>query len=171
MTLLQMAALVPPMCRMAADADVRRALETLSADAEASCAPLAAAMRRHPEDARRVMTLLGSGDPPTDGSLRRRFSREALAFFHLCGQCAPEELLTVLTRCTVTPTAEALALLIGERRREQAAQRYALQLLWRIQGDDALPDAFTLFPEEGVLSRSADDAVRSVLHRLKEVRG
>lgn len=168
MTLLQLVALVPPMCRMAADADVRRSLAALSADAESDRSALAAAMQRHPEDARRVMTLLGSGDPPTGEALRRRFTHQVLAFFHLCGQCAPEELLAVLTRCTVTPTAEGIALLVSDRRREQAAQRYALQMLWRMQGDEALPDAFALFPEEGVMPRRADDVIRRVLGRLKE---
>lgn len=169
MTLMQLVALVPPMCRMAADPQVRRGIEAFSADMSGDPSLLATALRPYPEDARRMMTLLGSGDPPTAESLRRRFSREALAFFHLCGQCAAEELLAVLTRCTVTPTAEAIALLIGDRRREQSAQRYALQLLWRMQGDPSLPDALTLFPEGGVPARSADDVVHAILHRLQEV--
>lgn len=169
MTLLQLCALVPPLCRMAADPDVRRALAPLSADPEADMAPLAAAMGRYPQDARRVMALLGSGDPPTRESLRRRFPREALAFFHLCGQCTPQELLAVLTRCTVTPTAEAVALLIGERRREQAERRCALQLLWRLNGDAALPDPLSLFPEESASRRTAEGVISDTLRRLKEM--
>lgn len=169
MTLMQLCALVPPLCRMAADPDVRRALAALCADPEADTAPLAAAMARHGQDARRAMTLLGSGDPPTSESLRRRFPREALAFFHLCGQCTPQELLAVLTRCTVTPTAEAVALLIGDRRREQAQRRYALQLLWRMNGDAALPDVFTIFPEEEAPGLNADEVTSDVLRRLKEM--
>lgn len=168
MTLMQLCALVPPMCRMAADPDVRRALATLSEDPEADPAPLAAAMARYPTDARRAMTLLGTGDPPTRESLRRRFSREALAFFHLCGQCAPEELLSVLTRCTVLPSAEAIALLVGERRREEASQHYALQLLWRLNGDPGLPDATRFFPERGAPARSPRSILNDLINRLKE---
>ena len=167
MTLLQLVALVPPMCRMAADPELRQALAAHSEDAEADFAPLVAAMARHPEDAQRVMTLLGSGDPPTTQSLRRRFSREALAFFHLCGQCAPEELLCVLTRCTVTPTAEAVALMVGERRREEAVRQYALRMLWLL-GDGSLPDPSALFPAP-TPPRSAADVTRDTLRRLKEV--
>lgn len=168
MRLLVLCALVAPMCRMAEDAAVRRALEDLSGGAE-DYAPLAAAMRRHGEDARRVMTLMGSGDEPTAESLRRRFHREALAFFYLCGQCTPAELLSVLTRCTVTPTAEAIALLVSERRREQAERLYGLQLLWRMQDDPALPEAMALF-SPGAAQRSAEDVIRSLQRRLKEMK-
>lgn len=168
MTLMQLCALTPPLCRMAADPAIRRALDALSADPAAGCAPLAAAMRRHPDDARRALTLLGSGSPPTTESIGRRFSREALAFFHLCGQCAPEEILAVLTRCTVPVTAECLALLIGQYRREQTMAQYGLQLLWRLCGDAALPDAASLFPSPQPC-RSAGDVAADVLRRLKEV--
>ena len=168
MTLLQLVVLVPPMCRMAADPELRQALAAHSEDAGADFAPLAAAMARHPEDAQRVMTLLGSGDPPTTQSLRRRFSREALAFFHLCGQCTPEELLCVLTRCTVTPTAEAVALMVGEHRREEAVRQYALRMLWHLGGDISLPDPTALFPAP-TPPRSAADVTRDTLRRLKEV--
>lgn len=165
MTLMQLCALVPPMCRMGRDPDVRHSLEAFRRHDDP--APLSRAMLRHPEDSRRVMTLMGSGDPPTTESLRRRFTQEALAFFHLCGQCAPEELLCVLTRCTTTPTAEALSLLIGERRREQAAQLYGLQLLWRMNGDNSLPDAFALFAPSGAPAPNAADVIRNTIRHLK----
>lgn len=169
MTLMQLCALVPPLCRMAADPAVRRALAGISRDPEADRAPLAAAMAAHPDDARRALTLLGTGDGPTADTLRRRFPREALAFFHLCGQCTPQELLSVLTRCTVTPTAEAAALLVGEHRREEAQRLYGLQLLWRMAGDKALPDAQSLFPATKPTGNAAGDVIRSIHDRLKEV--
>ena len=169
MTLLQLCALVPPLCRMAADPDVRLALESISRDPEADRAPLAAAMARHPDDARRAMTLLGCGEPPAPTTLRQRFPREALAFFHLCGQCTPQELLSVLTHCTVTPTAECAALLVGEHRRREAQRMYGLQLLWRITGDASLPDAQTLFPAPSAPHPTAEDVIHHIHHRLKEV--
>lgn len=168
MTLMLLCALTPPLCRMAADPAVRAALARLSDAPHGDLAPLAAAMGRHPEDAARAMALLGSGGPPTTESLRRRFNREALAFFHLCGQCAPEEILRVLTRCTVPPTTEALALLIGEHRREQAVRQYGLQLLWRLSGDASLPDASAFFPQAAAPVRTAGDIIRGVARRLKE---
>ena len=116
-----------------------------------------------------MMTLLGSGDPPTAESLRRRFSREALAFFHLCGQCAPEELLAVLTRCTVTPTAECIALLVGERRREEAQRLCGLQLMWRMAGDSSLPDALSLQQAGSAEAKNAADVIHDIHRRLKEV--
>jgi len=166
-TLLLMCALTPPLCRLAADPAIREALSNLSHAPDGDMAPLAAAMRRHPEDAARVMAIMGSDGAPTAESLRRRFPREALAFFHLCGQCAPEEILRVLSRCTTVPTIEALAMLIGEHRREQAAWQYGLQLLWRLCGDASLPDAAAFFPCTAP-ARPANDITRGVIRRLKE---
>ncbi len=150
MTLLQLCALTPHLCRMAEDPAIRSALETLSQDVQADRAPLAEAMASHPEDAARALTILGCRDSLSSRTLRQYFSRNTLAFFHLCGQCSPGEMLDVLTRCTVPPTAEALAVLLSRQRRKEAMERYALQLLWRINGDTALPDAFDLFPEQEV---------------------
>ena len=169
MTLMQLCALVPPLCRMAADPAIRRALEAISLEPEADRAPLAAAMACHPDDAQRALTLLGTGDGPTAATLCRRFPREALAFFHLCGQCSPQELLAVLTRCTVTPTAECVALLVSEHRREEAQRLYGLQLLWRMAGDAALPDAHSLFPPATTTEQHAGDVIRDIHQRLKEV--
>ena len=168
MTLMQLCALVPPLCRMAADPAVRWALEGISRDPEADRAPLAAAMAPYPDDARRALTLLGTGDELSSTTLRRRFPREALAFFHLCGQCSPRELLAVLTRCTVTPTAEAVALLVEQHRREEARELYALQLLWRMAGDAAIPDAASLFPAGDAASRDGAAIRHDILSRLKE---
>ncbi|MBQ2954280.1 MAG: hypothetical protein IJE07_12185 [Clostridia bacterium] len=168
MTLMQLLALTPPLCRMAEDPGVRAALAILSSQPDADPAPLAAAMNRHPDDARRAMTILGCGDAPSAETLRRRFPREALAFFHLCGQCTAAEILAVLTRCTVCPTAEALALLIGHARREQAERLYALQLLWRMGGDAALPDAIALFPPDTPPARPARDIAHTICQRLQK---
>ena len=168
MTLMQLCALVPPLCRMAADPAVRRALDAISRDPEADRAPLAAAMAMHPDDARRALTLLGTGDAPSAVTLQRRFSREALAFFHLCGQCSPQELLSVLTRCTVTPSAEAAALLVSEQRRREACRLYTLQLLTHLADDPSLPDAAQLFSPWDDVPRSAGDIVRDIQRRLKE---
>lgn len=166
MTLLQLVALTPPLCRMAADPAVRAALRPFSIDAHADPAPLAAAMARHPDDARRALTILGTDDSLSTETLRRRFPREALAFFHLCGQCTAAELLSVLTRCTVRPTAEALALLVGDARRTRAQQLYALQLLWRMGGDATVPDALTLFPPEESPSHTTQEVIGSLCRRL-----
>ncbi|MBQ8556294.1 MAG: hypothetical protein IJ438_10550 [Clostridia bacterium] len=66
----------------------------------------------------------------------------------VCRQCTAEEVLLVLTRCTAVPTPDALALLIGAHRREQAQRLYALQLLWRLLGDGDIPDAVSLFGQD-----------------------
>lgn len=169
MTLMQLCTLTPPLCRMAADPAVRRALDAISHDPDADRAPLASAMAAHPGDARRALTLLGTGDELSAATLRRRFPREALAFFHLCGQCSPQELLAVLTRCTVTPTAECIALLVGERRREEAQRLYGLQLMWRMAGDSSLPDALSLQQAGSAESKNAADVIRDIHRHLKEV--
>lgn len=163
MNLLMQCALIPPLCRLAEDATVREAL------AEEDFYSLARAMGRHPADARAVVSLLTEADSsdPDPHMLRRCLSGEALALFHLCAQCGAGEMLAVLSRCTVSPTTEALALLIGEYRRAQAMARYALQLLWRLNGDEALPDALALFPQEGAPARSAQDVTRDLIRRLK----
>lgn len=162
MTLTTMCALTPPLCRMGADPAVRAAL---SGAAEAGYTPLAEAMERYPAEAAEALALLGSNDANPE-PLGRCFNEEALAFFHVCGQCGAGEVLDVLTRCTVAPTAEGLALLVGERRKRIAMARYGLQLLWRMVGDEALPDALALFPEDGPV-RSADDIVGSLARRMK----
>lgn len=168
MTLMMLCALTLPMCRMAADPAIRAALQALPSSDDASWLPLVQAMDRHPDDAAEALSLLGGGALSLC-SLRQCFSPEALAFFHLCGQCTPAELLNVLTRCTIPPSAEALALLVSDRRREAAMQRYGLQLLWRMNGDPALPDALALFPDVTAHSRSAFDILGHISRRLKEV--
>lgn len=168
MTLMTLCALAPPMCRAAADPSVRAALLTLAASPGGDPAPLARAMQGHPDDAARILTLLGGRSSPLPETLRQCFTPEVLAFFHLCGQCTAEEMLAVLTRCTVPPTAEGLALLIGARRREAAMARYGLQLLWRLNGDPSLPDALTLFPEAHTPARTSGAILVDTLRRLKE---
>ena len=167
MTLQLLCALTPPMCRMAADPAVRNALHLLSDHPEADLSPLADAMARHSSDAAHAMALLGSTAPLAARSLRDCFSREALAFFHLCGQCTAGEILSVLINCTIAPTADALALLIGERRRQHALQQYALQLLWRMQSDPSLPGPSAFFAPASP-ERTADQVICSTIHRLKE---
>lgn len=167
MTLMTLCALIPPMCRMSADPAVRAALQPSAASAEDNLSPLMQAMARHPADTAEVLSLLGV-DVSSSSAMRRCFDHEALALFHLCSQCSPAEMLDVLTRCTVSPTAEALALLIGERRREDAMARYGLQLLWRMNGDPSLPDALTLFPQESATERSTREILNDMTQRLKE---
>lgn len=163
MTLMTLCALVPPLCRMAADEPVQQALQALNGVPlnDSTLAPLLEAMHRHPQDHQTAVNLLSAE------SHGQCLSPEALALFHLCAQCTPAELLQVLTQCTVAPSAEALALLVGEHRREQAMVHYALQLLWRIHGDDTLPDALTLFPEPSNDTCSAQDTAERILRRLK----
>ena len=163
MTLMTLCALVPPLCRMTADEAVQRALQALHGVPlnDHTIAPLLNAMQRYPQDYQTMMNLLSAE------SHGQRFSPEVLALFQLCTQCSPTELLQVLTRCTVAPSAEALALLVGEHRREQAMARYALQLLWRIHGDDTLPDALTLFPEPAQAACSTKATAERILRRLK----
>ena len=74
----------------------------------------------------------------------------------------------MLTRCTVTPTAEAVALMVGEYRREEAVRQYALRMLWHLGGDVSLPDPTARFPAP-TPPRSAADVTRDTLRRLKEV--
>lgn len=162
MTLMTMCALTPLLCRMGADPDVRRAVASA---AKAEYAPLAEALGRFPEDAAAAISLLG-GEGVNQETISRCFDREALAFFHVCGQCSAGEVLDVLTRCTAAPTAEGLALLVSERRRLLAMARYGLQLLWRMCGDAALPDALAVFPEDGPV-RSAEDIASGLVRQLK----
>lgn len=157
MTLMMMCALCPPMCRLMEDPDIRHAVSGLAPDT--SPAPqeldrLLTLLHRRPEDMKAVLAVVPTLD------------REALALMHLCGQCQPGEMLEVLCRCTTAPTAEGLALLISERRRMQAMAKYGLQLLWRLCGDASLPDALSVFPEEGA-KHGAEGIVRSLVHRLK----
>ena len=165
MTLMMMCALTPHLCALASDPAVREAVAALSEDHRQDCGELAQALRRCPAEAAAAVSLLGGSDLTPD-TVSRCFDREALAFFHICGQCGAGELLAVLTRCTCAPTAEGLALLLGERRRMLAMVRYGLQLLWRMCGDDALPDALALFPEDGP-ARSAEDIVGGLIRQLK----
>lgn len=169
MTLMTMCALTPPLCRMGADPAVRGAVAALSGPADGgrtplAFMPLAEAMGRFPQDAAMVTSLLGSGELTAE-TLGRCFDDEALAFFHVCGQCGAGEVLAVLTRCTVAPTAEGLALLIGERRKMLAMARYGLQLLWRGCGAASLPDALAVFPEDGPV-RSAGEVVDGLVRQL-----
>lgn len=170
MTLSTLCALAIPLCRMARDFRVRQAVAALAAQGDSprapeDFAPLAAAAAAYPADLQEALTLLG-GQDMTPETLCRCFHPEALAFFHLCGQCSAEELLTVLTRCTAVPTAQGLAMLLGERRRQLAMARYGLQLLWRLCGDALLPDALSLFPED-TPQRTADDVITALAQRLK----
>lgn len=170
MTTMTLCALVLPMCRMAADPAVRDALAALDGLSGADCtaetmAPLLQVMQRHPREAAEVLALLGAG--ADDGTACCGLDLEAAAFFHLCGQCSPQELLGVLTRCVTPPSAGALALLIGQARRQEAMLRYGLQLLWRLCGDESLPDALALFPEEGRSGRNAQGIRAELLRQLK----
>lgn len=148
MTVTTLCALTPQLCRLSRDAVVRRAVSAFSGgESDARHDALSLALRAHPEDATAAVSLLGGSDLTTE-TIRQCFDREALAFFHICGQCSPAEVLQALCQCHFPPTMDALAQLIAHQRQQQAMTRYALQLMWRICGDEALPDALSLFPEE-----------------------
>lgn len=149
MTTTTLCALTPHLCRLSGDTAVRRAVAAFAGgESDARYDALALALRTHPKDAAAAVSLLGGSDLTTE-TIRQCFDREALAFFHICGQCSPAELLQALCQCHFPPTMDALAHLIAHQRQQQAMARYALQLMWRICGDEALPDALSLFPEDG----------------------
>lgn len=142
-------ALIPRLCRLARHPDVQ-ALLPPTVDMQ----PLALALLRHPEDAQPVLSRLTDLDEVTlrllpagaDVPLMACCLHEGLAgWLHLCAQCTAEELLTALTQCAFDPDASTLSALVSRERQAQAQRVYGLQLLWRVLGDERIPDAMGLF--------------------------
>lgn len=141
---------IPVMCRIAASPEIQRLLDAAvrasGHHADALLDAAASFALRHP-----------------DGQyLPRPLTREWMGYLHLCRQCGAGEILAVLTSCTVTPSPEALSILLSRARRLDSRALYALQLMWRIHGDDRIPDALSLFDEADSSAPSAAD-VRSRL--------
>ncbi len=77
-------------------------------------------------------------------------------------------MLTALSGCTCMPTAEVLAALVSRDRADYQRQRYGLQLLWRLLGDERIADALTLFPAPGLPdARTMEDIRADLLTSLK----
>ena len=142
-------ALIPRLCRLARHPDVQ-ALLSPACDMQS----LALALLRHPEDTQPVLSRLTDLDEVTlrllparaDVPLMACCLQEGLAgWLRLCAQCTADELLTALTQCAFDPDAATLSALVSRERQAQAQRVYGLQLLWRILGDDRLPDAMGLF--------------------------
>ena len=146
-----LAQIIPPLCRLVRLPDVQACLP---ADPAADMQPLALAMLRHPAES--IPVLAGMTDlnesilrmlpPGADLPLMRCSLEEGLcALMHLCGQCTADELLAALSRCTFTPDPAMLSALVSRDRTHHAQKIYGLQLLWRMLGDDRIPDALSLF--------------------------
>ncbi len=153
--LVTLCALIVPLCRLAALPQVRAALDKQPFDPGA----LRDALRRMPEELRALSPYL----PEARTSL---VAEPYLSLLSLCRQCSQEELLSVATRCTASLTTDALAALISEHRRQEAQRLYALQLLWRMNADPALPDALSLFPQNAP-PRTGEDIRRDLITSLK----
>ena len=115
---------------------------------------LALALLRHPEDTQPVLSRLTDLDEVTlrllpagaDVPLMACCLQEGLAgWLRLCAQCTADELLTALTQCAFDPDAATLSALVSRERQAQAQRVYGLQLLWRVLGDERMPDAMGLF--------------------------
>ena len=143
--------LIPRLCRLAGRPDVQPLLPSAP---DADLQPLALALLRLPQEARPVLAAMTGVDEVSLGMLPAGASlplmqcclEEGLAaWLHLCAQCTADELLSALARCAFDPDAATLSALVSRDRNAQARQVYGLQLLWRILGDDRLPDAMSLF--------------------------
>lgn len=165
MTIRTLCALTIPMCRMARDPQVMMAAAKAAERMDdAHFRALLAEMRHFPEELDTVLGLLGCSGVTEE--LMLHMSNGLPGFLHLCGQCSPGEMLDVLSRCQWKIGAEELALLISRRRRELAMARYGLQLLWRLCGDDTIPDALTLFPDDAPCQEETD-AISRLIVRLE----
>lgn len=142
--------LIPEMCMLAADPDVRADLDACL-HGPAAEKQLVTAIARHPE-----AQQMHAHD----------MDAEALALLRLCTQCRAGEMMMAAAGCTGDLTPDGLALLVNERRRHEAMLRYGLQLLWRMCGDEAIPDAIATFPEQSP-ARRGEDVIRSLVTRLE----
>lgn len=157
-------AMIPPLCRLTACEDVHGALLSVAVrPGEATVRELHRTLLGHEDWALALAPL--NADPDREDTLSL-LDASFLDLMSLCSQCTAGEMLTVLTRCIVPPTMEALALLLAEHRQQEAQRLYAAQLLWRIQGDERIPDAIALFGHRP--TRTAQDIRQTVLNHLKE---
>lgn len=76
--------------------------------------------------------------------------------------------MAALSGCTCMPTAEVLAALVSRDRADYQRQRYGLQLLWRLLGDERIADALTLFPAPAAPdTRTLEDIRNDLVTSLK----
>lgn len=168
--------LAPLMCECCADPAVRSALDTLDArpdDRQAHTA-LCHAMAAHAAAGDIAALLLDAPRPVPDSiaaALANCLDREMLGYLYLCCQCSAQELLTVLHRCTLPPSPDALALLISQYRAQQARELYGLQLLWRLLGDDSIPDPMRLFRPEAPSMPDASGIRSRLINHLSNLEG
>lgn len=143
-------AAVPVMCRIASAPEIQRLLDAAAraqgTHGSALLDAAAAFVSRHP-----------------DGQyLPHPITPELMGYLHLCRQCSAGEILAVLTACTVTPSPEALSHLLNRSRQLASQKLYALQMMWRLHGDERIPDALSLFGEDA-LSAADAQGIRSRL--------
>lgn len=167
LSLMTLCRAVPHLCRAASHPPVRQLLDQMSRNAHPADA--GALLRRllQAPDAQALGGILAP-ERPLREALSLLCSGEGLSLLYVCRQCTARELLTILTRCTCAPSAEGMALLAGQLRQEEARQRYALQLLWRIHGDDTIPDAWPLFDHDDGAAPDGSRVRSDLLARLQE---
>lgn len=168
--------LIPLMCECCEDPAVRDPLDALGSSAQnreardALCRALAA----HPRSGELAALLLDAPAPRPDeaeAALSQCLGQDMLGYLYVCRQCTAQELLSVLHRCTLPPGPDALALLVGESRRSRARELYALQLLWRLLGDESLPDPLSLFRETAPDSPDAAAIRTRLIDRISTLKG
>lgn len=173
MTNGQLLRLLPLLCQLAHDEDIRRALAACAAaEDEAARRDLCAALMARPDETRRLCAgVTGTDTVPDAATLAALMAGDLGGYFHLALQCSPEELTAAVCTSAVPLTPQALALLVSACRREEAQRRYALQLLWRIHGDERLPDALTLFPAAPAPARDARTILNDITRQLGQQGG
>lgn len=161
--------ILPLLCRLAAEDTVRAALAAYGDHPEDGEAlrRLCRACLSCPHEGQALYTALtGGSSVPGDAALTACLPDELPGYLALALQCSAEELVTAVCGSAARLTPEALALLVSARRREESRHRYALQLLWRIHGDERIPDALSLFPAAPVPSRSAGEILSALSRKL-----
>ncbi len=153
MTRGQIMALVAPLCRLTADPDVRGAIDALRADPSGPLEPLQHALHAHREG-----NVWASIAPQGDA---------ALDLLVLCRQCSAAELIGALSTCPDDVTLEALSVLVGQRRQQEARALYGLQLLWRLLGDGSIPDALSVFGQEAA-AHQGEEIRCSLIRQLRK---
>lgn len=129
---------------------------------------LAAALLPCPETRKLYAMWSGRGCEPSLAELLPFLTEETCQMLRLCAQCREGEVLCALSRCTLPPTPAMLGHLVEEKRRRDAMALYGLQMLWRLCGDPAQPDAMTLFEQEEINPVHEEMICRYIVDRLKE---